>query len=104
MTTSSLQKFTQSIREQIVQGEIPLALDQLQNYLSASAPDLRNEVILQTASYNRLRREERKGIISRDTAQAEQNRLVNALLYLLDEIPRRVSDAMSPTPSPASVA
>ena len=99
MTAPSLQKFVQSLRQQIAQGEIQLALDQLENYLSASAPDLRNEAILHTARYNRLRRDERKGIITREMAQAEQNRLVNALLELLEEMPDRISVGMSPSPS-----
>lgn len=44
MTTVSLQKFVQSICEQLAQGEIQLVLDPLQTYLSASAPDLRNDL------------------------------------------------------------
>jgi len=104
MTTTSLQQFVQSLRKQIAQGEIELALDRLHNYLSASALALRDEVTLLTARYNRLRRDERKGIISRDTAQADQNRLVNALLELLEEVPKKISEEMSPSPAPAPVA
>jgi hypothetical protein len=104
MTTTSLQQLVQSLREQIAQGEIELVLDQLYNYLSASAPDLRDEVILLTARYNRLRRDERRGIISRDTAQADQNRLVNALLDLLQEVPKKISQEMSPASAPAPAA
>jgi len=104
MTTISLQNFIQSLREQVAQGETELALDRLQNYLSACVPALRNEVILLTTRYNRLRREERKGVISRDTAQAEQNRLVNALLELLEEVSSRISTEMAPVLSPAPAA
>jgi V8-like Glu-specific endopeptidase len=104
MATTSLQKLVQSLRQQITQGEIELVLDQLHNYLSASAPDLRDDVILLTARYNRLRRDERKGVISRDTAQAEENRLVNALLELLEEVSNKISVEMSPSPSPTPVA
>ncbi|GAB4537166.1 MAG: hypothetical protein Kow0063_23520 [Anaerolineae bacterium] len=102
--STSLERFVQSLREQVAQGEIELVLDQLDNYLTASAPDLRDEVILLAARYNRLRRDERKGIISRDTAQADQNRLVNDLLDLLQEVPKRISQEMSPAPAPAPVA
>jgi len=102
MTTSSLQSLIQNLRQQIAQGQIQLVLDQLQNYLSASAPDLRNETILFMARYNRLRREERKGIISRETAQAEQNKLTHALLELLEEVPSKVSEALSPVTVPVT--
>ena len=104
MTATSLQKLVQSLRQQIAQGEIELALGRLQNYLSASAPGLRDEVILLTARYNRLCRDERKGVISRDRAQAEQNRLNDALLSLLKEVSNKVSKEMSPAPSPAPSA
>ena len=101
MSTTTMQEFVKSIRDQITQGEIELALDRLQNYLSASAPKLRNEVILHTSRYNRLRREERKGIISHDTAEVGQNRLVEALLELLEEASDKIGKEMSPSPAPA---
>ena len=97
MTTTPLQQLTQSIREQIGQGEIQLALDRLENYLSASAPDLRDEVILLTSRYHRLHRNERKGIITYETAQVEQTKIVNALLDLLEEMPNRISKEMAPS-------
>lgn len=103
MSQTSLKQFIQSCREQILQDQIILVLDRLQNYLSASAPDLRDEVILLTARENRLLRDERKGIISRDTAQAEQNKLVNSLLAILDELCNKVSKEMTPSPSELSV-
>ena len=95
MTAESLNQFTKSLREQIAQGEIELALGRLQNYLSSSAPALRDEIVLLTARYNRIRRESRKGIISRDTAQADENRLVASLLELIEEVPDEISDEMS---------
>lgn len=103
MTTISLQQLIQSIRQQIAQGEIELALDRLLNYLSASAPNLRDEVILHTARYNRLRRDERRGIIASDAARVEENRLINALLQILEEMPRTIDTKMSPVPSPVGM-
>lgn len=100
MTKTSLKKLVQSCRQQITQGEIELVLDRLQNYLSASAPSLLDEVILLTARYNRLHRDERKGIVSREGAQVEQNRLNGALLDLLEEIPDQVDRELSPISSP----
>lgn len=96
MSSSSLDKFVDGVRNQIVAGETETALDQLRNYLSGAAPKLNNEVLLQTSRYNRLRRDQRKGLISRDAEQAEQNKLANDLLDLLEEIPKHVSLAMSP--------
>jgi endonuclease G len=96
MTTLSLQKLLRSIREQIEQGEIQLALDRLQNYLIASAPALYDEVILHTARFNRLRRDERRGTITRDTFEAEVTRITAALLDFLKEIPASISTEMTP--------
>ncbi|MGD2177858.1 MAG: trypsin-like peptidase domain-containing protein [Anaerolineae bacterium] len=100
MATESLQKFSKSIQEQIAQGEIELALDRLQNYFGSSAPDLRDEVLLLTARYNRIRRERRRGTVARETAVADETRIVAALLELLEEAAREISEEMSPAPSP----
>jgi endonuclease G len=97
---SPLQRLVQNLREQIAQGEVGLAFDRLQNYLSASAPALRDEVIGLEERYDRLRRDERKGIISRETAEIEQDRLVNALLEFLEQVPDKISQEMSPSPAP----
>ncbi len=75
MATDSLKRFLQDVREQINLGETQTALDQLQSYLGNSLPKLKNEVSLHAARYNRLRRDERKGLISREVAQAEQTKL-----------------------------
>jgi V8-like Glu-specific endopeptidase len=96
MSSESLEIFVKRIHDQIVAGEIQLALDQLQNYLSGAAPRLNNEVSLQASRYNRLRQDQRKGLLSRDVEQAELNKLVNDVLDLLEEIPRQVSQAMAP--------
>jgi V8-like Glu-specific endopeptidase len=96
MSSKSLESFVDGIRAQIVAGEIQAALDQLQNYLSGASPKLNNEVLLHASRYNRLCRDQRKGVLSRDAAQAEQVKLENDLLDLLDEIPKLVSLAMSP--------
>jgi endonuclease G len=96
MSTESLQSFLNQVRDQIVAGDAQAALDQLQNYLSGVAPKLNNEVSLLASRYNRLRRDQRKGLLNRDAAQAEQNTLENNLLDLLGEIPKHISPAMTP--------
>lgn len=100
MTAESLQKLARSIQEQIAHGEIELALDRLQNYLSGSAPDLRDEVLLLTARYNRIRRERRRGTITRQTAVTDETRIIAALLELLKEVQGEIDEEMSPAPSP----
>lgn len=96
MASQPFNEFVNGIRDLIIAGEIQVALDQLQNYLSGAAPKLNNEVSLQASRYNRLRRDQRKGLLSRDAVQVEQNKLENDILDLLEEIPRYVSIAMAP--------
>lgn len=98
MSNQSLQKFIQDTREQIQLGETEAAFDILQNYLSASSEKLKNEVTLCISRYNRLRRDERKGLIDRETATAEQARLENSVLEFLDELPKFISPENSPSP------
>jgi V8-like Glu-specific endopeptidase len=102
MATSPLEQLIESVRHQVAEGDVQLALDRLENYLSAAAPDLRDEVILITSAYNRLRRDERKGLVSYEGARVEYSRLSNAILDLVRELPRRVDTSMQPTPSPAA--
>lgn len=96
MSSESLKSFVGVIRDYVVAGEVQAALDQLQNYLGGAVPRLSREVSLHAARHSRLRRDQRKGLLSRDAAQAEQNRLVEDLLELLEEIPGQVSLALSP--------
>lgn len=96
MSSESLKSFVGLIRDYVVAGEVQAALDQAQNYLSGVAPRLNREISLHAARFNRLRRDQRKGLLSRDAMQVEQNKLVDDILELLDEIPGQVSLAMSP--------
>ncbi len=99
MSPLSLEKFLQSIREQITQGDIQLALDRLQNYLSVGAPELRNEAILYLSRYSRLRRDEQRKLIAREEAEVEKNRLIIAVLEFLEDVPRGISEQMLPIPA-----
>jgi V8-like Glu-specific endopeptidase len=96
----SLKKLVQSVQDQVTQGEVELALDRLRNYLSASAPELRDEIILLTARYKRLRRDERKGLVSRDTARVEETRIISAILAFLEEVSDKVDQDMMPSSAP----
>jgi V8-like Glu-specific endopeptidase len=52
------------------------------------------------ATYNRLRRNERKGLITQENAEVRYARITNSLLALLEELPQRVSSEMSPVAPP----
>ncbi|HKO97554.1 MAG TPA: trypsin-like peptidase domain-containing protein [Pyrinomonadaceae bacterium] len=104
MENQPLQKFIHAIREQIQLGETQNALDLLQGYLSAASEKLRNEVSLYVTRYNRLRRDGRKGIITRAEAQAEQALLENALLEFLEEIPKFIEQNASPSPAVVNIS
>ncbi|MFX1374572.1 MAG: trypsin-like peptidase domain-containing protein [Promethearchaeota archaeon] len=97
MALRSLEKFISNIRELIILGKIDFALDQLHNYLRSSSPDLRNEVILQLARYNQIRKNIRQNLITEEAAKIEQLRLKNALLEFLDIIPRHITIDKSPS-------
>lgn len=100
MHSSSIDHFVDTVREQLAQGEIELALDRLQNYVYGSASTLRNEVTLLFTRYNRLRLDERKGLTTPESVQVEYNRLVDAILAFLEVMPRRIDVALAPSPSP----
>ncbi len=103
MTTSS-DKLIQNFRRQISEGEIALVLDQLQNYLCAGAPALRDEAILLTARYNRIRRNARKGTITNGAAQAEENKIIQSILELLEDVSEKIITEMAPVMPPSSKA
>jgi len=90
----------QSLRQQVAEGELSLALDQLQSYLGDHSPQLRDEVLLLTSRYNRIRREQRKGLLSQDAAQVQQNQITQNFLDLLEEVIRKATAKNSPIQSP----
>lgn len=104
MATSSLDAFLDSIRTQIADDEIQLALDQLESYLRTNAPSLYNEVILHTGRYNRMRRDSRKGLITPEEAAVQQTRIANAVLGLLDELPKKIGVDKAPAGPKAEIS
>ena len=91
MTTQALERFVKGVKQQISQGETQLALDQLNSYLSDRNTDLYETVILRTAQYNRLAKDEMRGVITRDVAQAERAVIENSLLEILERLPNQIS-------------
>jgi V8-like Glu-specific endopeptidase len=100
MASDSLQRFLQKMQQLVGQGELQLALEQLQNYLAAGDNKLHRDIILLTARYNRLRREVQQGTLTREESRVERTILENNVLEFLDEIPRRITAQMSPTSLP----
>jgi V8-like Glu-specific endopeptidase len=104
MVSDSLRRFLQKIQQLVAEGELRLALEQLQNYLAAGDSALYRDVILLTARYNRLQREQQRGTLTREEFRVEQARLEKNTLEFLDEIPRKITPRLSPTSLPMSEA
>lgn len=104
MTSETLRKFISEIQEQIIVDELETAIDMLLNYLVASDHKLQNELILYSARYNRLRIDQRKGVIERKDARIEQAQIENSVLDLLEDLSNSVEDTLLPTPSVVSVS
>jgi V8-like Glu-specific endopeptidase len=100
MSSESLNKFLGRIREQVIAHEVDGALDELRSYVAGAAPRLSNDLSLIANRYYRLQRDERKGITTREVAQAELTKLVQDLLSVIDEVPLHVTREMSPVASP----
>lgn len=96
MAAPSLEHLVGEIRRLIADDEIEQALEQLKNYLHSNAPDLYNEVVIHASRYNRLRRSERAGTVTREQFEVDRTRLAKSLLELVDELPARVERKLSP--------
>src|SRR5437762_289374 len=96
MSNQALRRFVSNVGQMIASGDTDRAFDQLGSFLASGAPELYNEVVVQTARYQRLRRNERKGLLTNEQFEVEQNKLNKALMALLEELPTRVESKMSP--------
>ncbi len=100
MATALVEQLTQSLRQQIGDGDLDLALEQLSNWLSAGAPALYDEATLLLSRYSCLGREERRGALMREEVRVEQSRIVAATLDLIKVAARRASAESSPVAAP----
>ncbi len=86
MSQSSLPEDLQKVQALIEQAETAPAITALHAYLDASGlADLQRELTLLSARHKRLLNEERKGTINPGEVRAEQTRIDDALLALVDE-------------------
>lgn len=104
MQGNTLQELINNLQKQIARGETGSAIDHLVNYLDAEYSALRDEALLLSSRYYRIKRDERKGVISRDTASSEYNRVSESLLKLLEQVKSTVEKEKFPVMEPASEA
>ncbi|MGH1337296.1 MAG: TIR domain-containing protein [Aureispira sp.] len=73
----------QQIRQSVAEGELKVALEQLEALVQASYPELNNNVILLKARRHRIFHEHTLSLISSEDYQRESNRLIYAVLETL---------------------
>lgn len=83
----------EDIKSCIGMGDIEPALNRLEDY-GSSRPELENEIILYKQRYNRVSREKRTSIISRDKFNIELTQLSSDILEFLKQELSLVSDSI----------
>lgn len=87
------------LHRRLQQDETLDALDEILS-ISAAAPRVYNEAVLQKSRYIRVEREFRKGQITHEAASVEKNRINDALAQLIDELPARLAPEYLPVAPP----
>lgn len=87
----------QQLKTYVQMDRIPEALEGLLEL--AQGTNSEQIVILQSASYNRLKREINSGVISSENAKIEMNRVVNALLYVIEQLQKELPDENNDSPT-----
>ncbi len=87
------------LRDLIARDETELAVEQMAGFLkgTAASEELR-EVLVQAGRLSRLRKDERRGLMSRDQVARERARIADALLQLVDELSARTDVSERPFP------
>lgn len=80
------------IRKLIGDGDIEQAIERLKSVLQADRSEPYNEILLHESRYRRLRRDERKGTLARESFQVEINKLMVSLLGMVEELPPRLRE------------
>lgn len=83
------------LKRLVAAGEVLTVIDEFLNLASTNRL-LYNDVLLQRSRYVRAERDERRGLLTPGDAAVEKNRIVAALLDLLDELPTRLSPSDFP--------
>lgn len=77
-------EFIKSIQGLVAKGRANEAIEQLVSYTAASAPGLKQDVVLLSDRWNQLARKTRLGLISNAEANLERNQIVAGVLEVLN--------------------
>ncbi|MFL5356470.1 trypsin-like peptidase domain-containing protein [Archangium sp.] len=83
------------LKELVRENETQLAAEQLAAFLKGANQDLYNEVLLHGSRLNRLRRQERAGLMTSAEAEVQRNRINHALLELIDAVPEQLQRSVA---------
>lgn len=85
----SLESLKDIVQQQLIEGDVELALQYLKKHSSAKYPSLQNDVIVFSGNYTRLNREHAQGVITHETFQVGLSRLSQNILGFLRDIIRK---------------
>jgi endonuclease G len=102
LQVSIVKSFFDRLRDLIARDEPELAVEQLAAFLKGTAsPEFLREVLVQAGRLARLRKQERRGLISGDQVSRERAQISDALLQLVDELSSSTAAAERPFPMPS---
>ena len=81
---------SQNLKVLISKNKIKKALELLIGFTGKNDKDLYNQVIGQSQRWNNLQEEKRKGIISSERESILSNRIIYAILGILDELEKSI--------------
>ncbi len=83
--------FLDELKDLILLDNPETAIDRLIDFLKAR-DEKTDTVYLVSARYHRLKKEMIEGVVPRDDAQVERNRINSALLAAIDDIAKRIGE------------
>ena len=91
--SNDISKRCEEIQLLIAEDNIPQATKRLMDFVrdfSQDREDL-NEIVIMSASYNRLRRKERGNLLNYDEIERKRNQILMSMLGFLDDFRDRLS-------------
>lgn len=88
VAANDINQRTEEIQMLIASDNVPQATKRLMDYVRdfSESKDFLNEVIVISATYNRLDKQERRSLINFDEAEKRRNRLLFQMLQLIEDI------------------
>lgn len=102
MTDSIHANAIDAIKSSIRDNELKKAVAQVQDLVKNWLPQFEDEIMLHASKANQLAKEERIGMLDRNTANQEKAKLGHALLQLVGDIEKKLPDASIPIEPPKS--